>query len=140
MEARKIWGGVVNTSRTFGFMVKDFISNEHTTNPVSKEDLQHEIKTLTYRHIAWMTALRYAMRSPKPWEVILQERTNKEWEHAMQPPEKKMTLEDALEPYLSEDEKKYVLSKGNKQTAILNLQSKHLTKIKDQGLIWEFSY
>ena len=31
----------------------------------TKEELQKEIKTLTYRHIAWMTALRHAMREAK---------------------------------------------------------------------------
>jgi len=51
-EARKIWGGIVNTSRTFGMFVQDMITNEHRENPLSKEELYHEVKTLTYRHIA----------------------------------------------------------------------------------------
>ena len=29
-----------------------------------------EIKSLTYRHIAWMTALRHQLRLSKPWEHI----------------------------------------------------------------------
>mgnify|MGYP001012603327 FL=1 len=28
-EARKIWGGIVNSSRTWTIMVKDFINNDH---------------------------------------------------------------------------------------------------------------
>ena len=27
-EARKIWGGIVNTSRTFGMYVKDMVNND----------------------------------------------------------------------------------------------------------------
>ncbi|MEL7342502.1 MAG: bestrophin family ion channel, partial [Bacteroidota bacterium] len=69
-EARKIWGGIVNTSRTFGMFVQDMVTNEHAQIGLSPEELKHEIKTLTYRHIAWMTALRHSMRASKPWETI----------------------------------------------------------------------
>ena len=33
-EARKIWGGIVNTSRTFGMLVQDMLTNEHTESPL----------------------------------------------------------------------------------------------------------
>ncbi|MBT8220555.1 MAG: hypothetical protein KJP00_12065, partial [Bacteroidia bacterium] len=69
-EARKIWGGIVNTSRTFGMFLQDMVTNEHAEIPLSKEELHHEVKALTYRHIAWMTALRHAMRQPKQWEHV----------------------------------------------------------------------
>ena len=68
-EARKIWGGIVNTSRTFGMFVQDMVTNEHADKKLSKEELFHEIKTLTYRHIAWMVALRHSMRAAKPCMV-----------------------------------------------------------------------
>ena len=42
--------------------------------------------------------------------------------------------------YLSPEEEKYVLSKKNKQTAILYLQSKHIGRLKEKGVIWEFSF
>ena len=42
--------------------------------------------------------------------------------------------------YLSVEEKEYVLSKSNKQTAILYLQSKHVGQLKEKGIIWEFSF
>ena len=75
-EARKIWGGIVNTSRTFGMYIQDMVTSEHTQTKISNEDLKKEIKTLTYRHIAWMTALRHAMRMTKPWETTANHRTN----------------------------------------------------------------
>ena len=65
-EARKIWGGIVNTSRTFGMFAQDMVSNEHAAVQLSKEELHHEIKSLTYRHIAWMAALRHACAPPDP--------------------------------------------------------------------------
>ncbi len=139
-EARKIWGGIVNTSRTWGMKVKAMVSNEYSANPVSEEDLRNEIKILTYRHIAWMTALRHAMRQRKSWEVFMNHKSNREWENQIHIPERENTLEEVLQPYLSAEEKVYALSKGNKQTAILNLQSNHLKTLKEKGLIWEFSF
>ncbi len=137
-EARKIWGGVVNTSRTFGMFVQDMVTNEHTDTKLSSEELHHEIKTLTYRHVAWMTATRYAMRQQKPWEVAVDQKTNREWN--LMPPEKKTALEEALRPYLSEKELAKVMSRNNKQTAILYQQSHHLRRLKEEGAIWEFAF
>ena len=137
-EARKIWGGIVNTSRTFGVFVQDMITSEHSNQTLSKERLDAEMKTLTYRHIAWMTALRHAMRAAKPWETTSSHKTNTEW--GILPPEKKASLEDDLRPYLNEEDQQYISSKDNKQTAILYLQSHHLRALKEEGLIWEFSF
>ena len=137
-EARKIWGGIVNTSRTFGMFVQDMVDNENSSIPLSAEELKNEVKTLTYRHIAWMTALRHSMRVAKPWETALKERTNIEWD--AKPPEHKNKLEDDLRPYLQKDDLEYVLSKNNKQTAVLYRQSHHLRQLKDKGHIWEFSF
>jgi len=139
-EGRQIWGSIVNSSRTFGMMVQDFVNNDHTHDPVSKDAIQQEIKVIIYRHIAWLTALRYAMRQPKPWEYVMQERTNKEWAKTMNVPEFYIPFEDALEPYLSTKEKAYLKGKDNKQTAILFLQSHHLRELKERGLLWEFSF
>ena len=137
-EARKIWGGIVNTSRTFGMFVQDMLTNEHTDKPVSNEVLASEIKALTYRHIAWMTALRHAMRAPKPWETTTRHRTNREW--GTVPPEQQSDLAKDLEPYLAQQDLDAVLKNDNKQTALLYQQSHHLRKLKEKGIIWEFSF
>jgi len=42
-EARKIWGGIINDSRTWGMMVDGYISNLFTDKKES-EDKIHEIK------------------------------------------------------------------------------------------------
>ncbi len=137
-EARKIWGGIVNTSRTFGMFVQDMVGNEHTKDKHTNEALYHEIKTLTYRHIAWMTALRHAMRAKKQWETTVDQRTNQEW--GIRPPERNTTLEEDLKPYLSKEDLAEIASKDNKQTALLYQQSHHLRELKNRGLIWEFSF
>ncbi|PQJ80744.1 bestrophin family protein [Polaribacter porphyrae] len=139
-EARKIWGGIVNTSRTFGMFVQDMVTNEHAFEKQTEKKLNKEIQILTYRHIAWMTALRHSMRTNKPWETIMNEKANQDWSKMIKPPEWKTTLEKDLEPYLSKSDMEYVLSKNNKQTALLYLQSHHLRNLKEKGLIWEFSF
>jgi putative membrane protein len=137
-EARKIWGGIVNTSRTFGMLLQDMVTNEHALNPIEKKELQKEIKTLTYRHIAWMTALRHAMRMHKEWETTAKHRTNREW--GFRPPEMDSTLEEDIKSYITESDFNYVMSKSNKQTALQYLQSHHLRALKEKGIIWEFSF
>ncbi len=137
-EARKIWGGIVNTSRTFGMFVQNMLTNEYTETPMDAKALQKEIKTLTYRHIAWMTALRHAMRQPRSWETTMKHKTNREID--IGPPEFDSTLTEDIKPYISEKDLEYISSKSNKQTALLYLQSHHLKALKEKGVIWEFSF
>jgi putative membrane protein len=137
-EARMIWGGIVNSSRTFGMFLQAMLTNEYTDAPRTEAALRSEVKVLTYRHIAWMTALRHAMRAPKPWETTMLHKTNQEWGY--HPPELDVSLEEDLKPYLSEVDFAYLEDKNNKQTALLYLQSKHLKTLKESGVIWEFSF
>src|SRR6218665_485272 len=58
-EARRIWGGIVNTSRTWAVMVKDFINTDNAVTSKSDEEIKKIQLRLIHRHIAWMTALRY---------------------------------------------------------------------------------
>lgn len=58
-EARKIWGAIVNNSRSFGSAVCSFIQGEDSAQ-VKKE--------LIYRHLAWLTALRCQLRLSREWE------------------------------------------------------------------------
>lgn len=137
-EARKIWGGVVNTSRTFGVFVQDMLTKDEAGPEITESEINKEIKVLTYRHIAWMTALRFAMRASKPWEYTSNHKTNTEW--GFKPPERETNLDDELKLLLSEEDLVYLENKGNKQTALLYLQSHHLRKLKEKGIIWEFSF
>ncbi len=139
-EARKIWGGIVNSSRTWGMMTQDMVTNEHAHEPATEAELDEQKKVLIYRHIAWLTGLRHAMRQTKPWEVFREQWTNQEWLKMIGIPEEGTTLEADLKPLLSDQEYQYVLQKTNKAVAILALQSRHLRALKERGLVWEFSF
>jgi len=139
-EARKIWGGIVNTSRTWGMKLGDMISNEYASNPISEEELNEEKRKLVYRHIAWLTALRHTMRKTKKWEVFDQHKTNREWINIIYIPEYVTALKYDLMPYLSQEEINHVMSKTNPATALLYSQSKHIKELKEKGYLWEFSF
>lgn len=139
-EARQIWGGIVNDSRMFGIMVLDMISNEHAINKLTEAELASHKRTIIYRHVAWLTALRHAMRQQRPWETFRTNKRNKEWLDAIYIPEFHTSIEDDLKKHLSDSEWQAVLSKTNRATAVLRLQSKHLKELKEQGIVWEFSF
>lgn len=139
-EARKIWGGIVNTSRTWGMKTMVMINNDHTENPLSEEELYQEKKTIIHRHVAWLTALRHAMREGRSWEVFNQAKTNREWSEMIYIPEVVSSLEDELYPYLTDEERVHAMSHKNKATTLLYLQSKHINELKDKGAIWPFAF
>ena len=139
-EARKIYGGIVNTSRLLATMVNDFITNEFVKVERTDVEFFKIKKTIVMRHIAWMTSLRYALRTKKPWETILSSKSNKEHQETIEVKEHELPLEEELQGYLNEDEKEFVLSMTNKQAACLNLQSKHFKELKLEGLIDDFRH
>ncbi|OEK00876.1 hypothetical protein BFP97_04840 [Roseivirga sp. 4D4] len=139
-EARMIWGGIVNNSRTWTMMVRDMINNDHAVEPRSKESLNEERTKLVHRQIAWMSALRYALRQGKPWETVSKSKSHKEWTEMLNLPETNVPLEEELSRLLSKEDLEYVMSKKNKANAVLTLQSKHIRELKESGHIWEFSF
>lgn len=139
-EARKIYGGIVNSSRTFAIMVNDFITNEFAKDPATEKEFDGIRKTLIKRHVAWMTSLRHALRTKKPWESSSYNKSDMEFMKSYRIHEYIYTLDEELAGYLSEDDKKYVLEKRNKQGGVLALQSSHFKKLKLRGLIDDFRH
>ncbi|MGB0887129.1 MAG: bestrophin family protein [Vicingaceae bacterium] len=132
-EARKIWGGIVNTSRTLIITVRDSF---YLHNSEANKDETETVRIITNRHIAWLTALRYAMRAKKIWEATYNYKKTK-FEYDV--PEYDTPLEDELKPYLSKEEFEIVMKHGNKPNAIISLQSKHLRQLTDEKKLWDFS-
>jgi putative membrane protein len=139
-EARKIYGGIVNASRSFTLMVNDFISNKHAKTSLTEDELFKIRKEIVLRHVAWMTSLRHALRQQKPWEVSRLQKSDQEYMARIEVREWKYSLAEELDGYVSEAEKEEILSKKNKQAACLNLQSRHLGKLLDAGLIEDFRH
>lgn len=127
-EARQIWGAIVNSSRSWGILVKDFVRHDASAR-----------RELIDRHIAWLTALRYQLRKPQPWENASKPH-NLEYAKFYNVPEWDGKLEDELKTQLSAADFDYVLNKKNRATQIITLQSGHLAGLRQSGHIEAFEY
>lgn len=134
-EARQIWGGIVNSSRSLGIMVRDFVRSPATLIADSKVIHQQ----LIYRHIAWMTALRFQLRESRVWENVEKD-YNAEYQKFYKIPERESNLADELRKLLPTQETDYVLGKKNRATQLISLQSKQLRELVDKGWIENYRY
>jgi putative membrane protein len=127
-EARQIWGSIVNCSRTIGIMTMDFIDTDKAVH-----------QRIIYRHFAWLTALRFQLREPKQWEYS-DRIYNKEFRRFYSVPEWQSNLGNELEKYLSPEELQYILTKKNRATQLISLQSKHFSELHQKGRIASLNF
>jgi putative membrane protein len=135
-EARKVWGAIVNISRSFGAAVRAYVSDEHAHGSISPADLEIEKRTLIYRHIAWLYALRHAMLQLTPWEhnTAASRRQRRYFQKRFEfDPFEKMVVS-----YLSKEEQQWIHTKKNAATQLLDRQSQHLASLKRRGLLDDF--
>lgn len=139
-EARKIWGSITNISRSWGIMVKDYVTTQHSKSTVSNNELTQIQLQLYNRHLAWLTALRYQLRENKSWEAINLPH-NKEYRNRwFIVEEQNNDLSEAIKPYLSQNDYDIVMSKSNKAAQIIALQSENLRGLLNMGLIEDFRH
>lgn len=139
-EARKIWGGIINDSRTWGMMVDGFISNDYSNEPKSENEIHEIKKKLIYRHLAWIYAHRSQLLVPT------------EWENQPQVGEKGKSIDyerkrfgiglvddeitrTELKLFLDEQEHDRLVAHVNTATQIINEQSRELSELREQGII-----
>lgn len=128
-EARQIYGAIINDSRSFGYILRDSLSGR---NPV-------KVKIMFERHYAWLTALRFQLRESRAWEKMNVSQFE-EYARKYDIPERISKIEDELGKYLAEDELKYVLSKKNRATQLMALQSRELSEAYANGEINDFQW
>lgn len=128
-EARKIWGSIVNNSRSFGAATVSFVQGSENDS-IKKE--------LIYRHIAWLTALRHQLRLSQPWEHVNERLTGKYMPTICEDYNQK--LEKELSKYIAESETAEVLGKKNTATQILKNQSKRLQELRNNEVFEDFRH
>ena len=126
-EARQVWGGIVNSSRTFGMLVLDFMPDPKARSRI------------IYRHFAWLAALRYQLREPRAWENMWKA-AHSEYPRNYRVPEWEGTLAADLAPLLDAGEHSYVLERKNRATHLLDLQSKDLRRNAEASLAGELKH
>jgi putative membrane protein len=138
-EARRAWGGIVNASRAWGILVKDYVTNRHAHTPLQENELRAAHRRLIYRHLAWLTALRFQLREPRDWESMNKAHAA-EYRRKYSVHEQESDLHDELKKFLTDDELRYVEEKKNKAAQIISLQSQRLRELLDLGLIEDFRH
>lgn len=144
-EARKIWGGIVNSSRTWGATTKSFVSDLFQTEKSAENTILTFQKRLIYRHIGWLYTLRSQLLIPTEWEHINQGR------HVRNATKKRMARfgiglheddasKEALRQYLPETEYDRLINYKNTATQIIDQQSQDLKMLREQDLIDDFRH
>ena len=136
-EARKIWGGIVNASRSFTVMVRDFINNDEAAQKLSDNELTKLRKKVVHRHVAWLHALAIELRKAKDWEHKTAKDISLRKSLGVDYSEEKFLK---LKEYLSEEDYNYVMSKGNRSSHLLSTQSRHFMQLRQGGLVEHFRH
>lgn len=139
-EARRIWGAIVNASRSWGIMVQDYVTNRHATTSLNDEELSMVKRRLIDRHIAWLTALRYQLREPRVWESRHQVHNIEYRNRTYSVDEHSVPIDEAIAPFVVDEECALVSKKTNKAAQILALQSSHLKQLLELGYIEDFRH
>jgi putative membrane protein len=144
-EARKIWGGIVNDSRTWGMQVDSFITDFFQTEKSDSQEIQNIKKRLIYRHIAWLYAHRSQLLIPTPWEHISQGGHTARVARKYQKQFGVGLLGDdltvaQLKHFLPASEHDRLIGYANTTTQIINEQSRDLKLLREEGLIDDFRH
>ncbi|MCA9656284.1 MAG: multidrug transporter [Myxococcales bacterium] len=137
-EARKIWGAIVNASRSWAFSARDLVTDLHAPAPCDPQGLQGERETLVLRHVAWMDALRHQLRQIKSWEH--QGEPYDTIRLRSGPPEYREDLAQQLERSLPGEEVRAVMAQLNPAAHLLANQSRHLGQLRARGLLDGFAH
>lgn len=128
-EARKIWGAIVNLSRTFTVFVLDYFQ---VSNEMDYDALKEHKRIMIYRHLAYINSLRIELRSRKVWEEkndpflnIVKEDTHFHHQNHL----------EEIKCFLHSDEAEFLYNKSNTSSHILRKQSEHMLHLVNTGCI-----
>jgi putative membrane protein len=111
VEAQQIWSSLTASSRYWGLIARDFPASGPAT-------------ALVTRHLAWLTAVRYQLRSARIWEAAAQAPNAEFQEKSFGVPEHAMPLEVALATYLPGEAITELIAAGNVPSALMSQQSR----------------
>ena len=121
-EARKIWGSIVNYSRTWTAQVLSLV-----------QEGEADQRILIYRHLAWINALRIQLRQPSSFSM----KPSRSLKRLIERYEEESSLAVVLEPFVSKEELKSLEDRKNMATHLIKNQALHLEKLVGLGRITE---
>lgn len=123
VEGQQIWSAMTAGSRYWGLICSDF--------PLGDSQRTGLIK----RHPAWLTAVRYQLRSPRVWETA-GDAPNAEYRHgAFVVPEHAVPLAKALEDYLAPEEIQAFIAQGGAPMPLMCQQSRAIRDLYAAGTL-----
>lgn len=136
-EARKIWGAIVNSSRSWATMVNSFVRNSENTQ-LSQAEIQQIKQQLIYRHIGWLYVLREQLLVPTQWEHvslkhIFGQIAVKRREKGGVGLFKNYLTDKQKEKYFTDD--LLLKTAANKATQLINLQSLKLAELEEKQIL-----
>jgi len=135
-EGRKIWGGIVNYSRTWGNQVLSYVTDRVAKGDITAKELFEIRKKMIYRHVAWLNALRHNLRKPSAFglkhakavkSLLPQSAERKNWD-------------EEVGGFLCDEEYDYLIERKNVPTHIIRHQGEHLKELMEKGLIEDFRH
>ncbi|UOG74642.1 hypothetical protein MTX78_21305 [Hymenobacter tibetensis] len=109
-EARKVWGAIVNDSRSLLIQAKGFMEEDRLIS----ETPQEVLKRIGYRQIAWCYSLGQSLRGLDPVANLQQ--------------------------YISAEELTYLEGHKNKPLALLALHNQELKDLRQQGVFGAYEH
>lgn len=119
-EAQKLYADIQAASTFFGLQLKWMSTPD-------QEKLKQYIPQLINQHVAWLTALRYRLREDKPWD------NPRDFLQYYKLFEREITLKEALQPYLTQEQITELSLKKNPASYCLQLQTELLKMIADNN-------
>jgi len=132
-EARKIWGGIVNYSRTWSNQVLSYVNAHHDENHTDV-DIPSIHQELIYRHIAWINALRLQLRQSTSFSL---KRKKSVKAYISKRPEDSLHWQNEVGAFLQENEYKTLIRKRNTATHLVRKQGKLLSKLMHEHKLIE---
>lgn len=122
-EGRKIWGGIVNYSRTWANNVLCYVENDPEAQRI-----------LIYRQLAWINALRIQLRQPSSFSI----KENRTVEKFFDRHGERNPVCSGLDSFLSPEEDADLENRKNVATHLIKNQGLHLKKLLKEEKITEF--
>jgi len=122
-EARKIWGAIVNYSRTWSMQVLSLV-----------KDAPEDQRILIYRHLAWINALRVQLRQPTSFSL----KPSSSLKRHIEGYKAYGSIIEIIRPFVPEKELEDLQDRKNVATHLVKNQGLHLKKLLDDGNISEF--
>ena len=122
-EARKIWGAIVNYSRTWATQVLS-----------SVKDAPEDRRIMIYRHLGWINALRVQLRQPSSFSL----ERSKSLKRFIEGYAAYGGIAEIIRPFISPEELETLENRKNVATHLMKNQGLHLKRLLQEGKISEF--